>query len=721
MAAVIALLIGLLAWGVLRRHRARFNPRKQGEDPCIGLQWENIEYILANGRGGQAGRRSLSQKLGFGSATQRKVRHNAASNEKAPAPDIEEKPAAVSAAKSLHSDASPAGSSALDIGELPSQGKPAYGGASPDGTGNSSILKSVSGSAPPGQLVALLGPSGAGKTTLVELLAGREKTGRMKGAIDLTRVASSHASGDGEEQPKDFADFLSDSISGRRLIAFVDQEDQLPAHSTVREALAFAAELSLPENVPDKEKSAIVDAAIRTLGLEAVSEQRIGSRGQRGISGGEKRRVSIGIALVARPRILILDEPLSGLDAYNANRVIKALRDLAYKADGATTVMLTLHQPSSDIFHKFDKAIFLAGGKTLYDGAPSEALGWCAQQGRPCPPGYNVADHLLDMAFRDDAFNAVDALRLRTVPETPTPATVKIARDSHAGATLRRANAATTWFTQTRSLVRRHLTTARRDMAGPIAHLVMHILVGLLAGACFFQVKKTIGGIQNRVGSLYFLNMLQLFASLSAITHLAALRPLMVRERADGFYSPGAWVVAHISYDLVLWRLIPGVCLQAIVYWMVGLKPHADDFFEFVLVCEVFYIVVALYMMVLAALVSDLSVAILLGGGFVLFNIGMGGFLLNLETLPGVVRWIPYACPMKYVLEAVTINEVQGLKIQDTLEGLPIDIDAYPVAEALFGLKGSYYRDLLILALAFTLGFAAILTWSVWWRMRDRR
>lgn len=126
-------------------------------------------------------------------------------------------------------------------------------------------------------------------------------------------------------------------------------------------------------------------------------------------------------------------------------------------------------------------------------------------------------------------------------------------------------------------------------------------------------------------------------------------------------------------------------------------------------------------MMILAALFEDLSVAILLGGAFVLFNIGFGGFLLNLNTLPSVVRWIQWLCPMKYALEAVTVNEVDHLTIADSLDGVPFDIPATSIANSLFGLTGSYYRDLLVLALGFCLGFAIILSGTVWWRMKDRR
>lgn len=344
------------------------------------------------------------------------------------------------------------------------------------------ILHHVSGHAPPGSLVAILGPSGAGKTTLVELLAGKEKSGAFKGNIRLD--------GAGED--------LSATSSGRRLLAFVDQEDQLPAYSTVREALRFAAELTLPENVPEEEKRGIVQSVITTLGLGAVADSIIGERGRRGISGGEKRRVSIGIALVARPRILVLDEPLSGLDAYNAARVMMALRQLAsgdHEGGAGTTVILTLHQPSSQMFHMLDQAILLSAGRTFYAGPPGEAMRWCEEtMGHPCPRGHNVADHLLEIAMRTSGTGQED----HSGGSSPK----REAAAAQTGQMIpRTTSTTTTWFTQVRALTRRYLSTAKRDAAGALAHLVGHIVLGLIVGGAFFHVATTISGFQNRVVS----------------------------------------------------------------------------------------------------------------------------------------------------------------------------------------------------------------------------
>lgn len=204
------------------------------------------------------------------------------------------------------------------------------------GNGEKTILDNTNGFVQAGSLMAILGPSGAGKTTLVELIAGKAKSGVFTGSITFPPLANGK----------------------RPHVAFVPQADILPAFLTVREALMFAALLRLPESLSQEKKAAIVSAVIDKLGLETVAEMRIGATdgSGRGISGGEARRVSIGLELVGCPDVLVCDEPTSGLDSVSAWRVICVLKEVAraggglFGVEGKTeskgvAVICSVHQP----------------------------------------------------------------------------------------------------------------------------------------------------------------------------------------------------------------------------------------------------------------------------------------------------------------------------------------------------------------------------------------
>ena len=164
-------------------------------------------------------------------------------------------------------------------------------------SGDKHILHELSGEVVPGEMLAILGPSGAGKTTLIEILGGKSKLGTTTGNVTFSAVSSTGQRSDILKQPR---------------IGYVDQSDILPSMLTVQEALTFAARLRLPDHVTEKEKQAKVFEVMQQLGILDIKDTRIGNQERRGISGGEQRRVSIGLELVACPDVLVLDEPTSG-------------------------------------------------------------------------------------------------------------------------------------------------------------------------------------------------------------------------------------------------------------------------------------------------------------------------------------------------------------------------------------------------------------------------
>lgn len=186
-----------------------------------------------------------------------------------------------------------------------------------------SILSDISGYVEPGKMLAVMGPSGAGKSSLLDILSRKHKRGVTSGKILINGVSPTR---------RQF----------KRMTGFVDQDDSLMGTLTVRETLTYAALMRLPRKIPLKVKQKRVEDVIQELGLSKIADSKIGMPGQRGISGGEKRRVSIGKELVTSPSLLFLDEPTSGLDAYNAGVVMECLRNLAH--EGNRTIVVTIHQ-----------------------------------------------------------------------------------------------------------------------------------------------------------------------------------------------------------------------------------------------------------------------------------------------------------------------------------------------------------------------------------------
>jgi ABC-type multidrug transport system ATPase subunit len=273
---------------------------------------------------------------------------------------------------------------------------------------------------------------------------------------------------------------------------------------TVSEALLFAARLRLPEYVTDAEKRQRVEDVLEQLGLTHVRDSRIGGRSSlaRGISGGETRRVSIGLELVASPDVLILDEPTSGssrhlnmsrinpflflpgLDSVSAAKVVSVLHALAHDTDNPTAVIATIHQPSSQIYRIFDRVVLLSGGRSLYEGeggfAPAE---YFAAQGSPCALGYNVADHLLDIAHAPLAATGTDSPSL----SKEVPGAAAVHERGNALKKLARPTSAAAFLTQLQVLAGREWKVLRRFVSntpslssrsrGIIAH---DLVVGML-------------------------------------------------------------------------------------------------------------------------------------------------------------------------------------------------------------------------------------------------
>ncbi|XP_042485032.1 ABC transporter G family member 1-like, partial [Macadamia integrifolia] len=218
-------------------------------------------------------------------------------------------------------------------------------------SGCKTILQGLTGYAQPGEVLAIMGPSGCGKSTLLDALAGRQgPSTRLHGNMLVNGVKQTLAYGTS---------------------AYVTQDDLLMTTLTVEEAVYYSAQLQLPNSMSRLEKKERAEMTIKEMGLQDEMHTRIGGRGTKGISSGQKRRVSICIELLTHPKLLFLDEPTSGLDSAASYHVMKRIVNLAQQ--GGKTVITSIHQPTFEVSELFDNLCLLSCGRTIYFGAASAA------------------------------------------------------------------------------------------------------------------------------------------------------------------------------------------------------------------------------------------------------------------------------------------------------------------------------------------------------------
>ena len=580
-------------------------------------------------------------------------------------------------------------------------------------------------------LFAILGPSGAGKSTLLDFLAGRTPRGQVAhGAVRLDGVVAS-------------------SREVRHASGYVQQTDVLPGTSTVWEHLMFNAMLRLPLDTTRDEMYRTVVGWMRELGLVKVATSLIGDEFTRGLSGGEKRRVSIATELLTSPGIMFLDEPTTGLDSTNAAKVVDILSGLG---SIGVTVVLSIHQPRPDIFRLLDRVLVMSSvGGVIYSGpsAAAEAHFASMEYVPNKPEDVNAADFMLDTVLRasdadvarmiEDYLDspaahqtreAVEALAARERDEGRgargerrrrrrgsndmvggasnddgndallsrtergegnvaggMPGSGRSSRSSSASSLARnsgdsdRMNVPAAglrvkekyragYWRQVAMLWRRMSRNVRRHPFLILLHFVATFMAAVSIGAVFFDAGRDTGGIQNRMGGLFFVLLYLSLMSLSSLPVWREDRLLFLRERASGAYGTDAYFTSMVCFDIFILRVLPPVFFTLITYPMVGL--HAGDSHDPMATvwCLVWFTVVVVLTNVCASalcmaigiVTPSNAVANVCGLLVLLVSVLSGGFLLNRQgdtatsTNP-VVGWLTSLSFVNYAYEALLINE----------------------------------------------------------------
>ncbi|KAL2826319.1 ABC-2 type transporter-domain-containing protein [Aspergillus cavernicola] len=349
------------------------------------------------------------------------------------------------------------------------------------------LLNQVFGYVKPGNLVALMGSSGAGKTTLLDVLAQRKDSGEVIGSILI----------DGKPQ----------GISFQRLTGYCEQMDVHEGTATVREALIFSAFLRQPSTVPEEEKMAYVDHIIELLELHDIRDALIGVPGA-GLSIEQRKRVTLGVELVAKPTLLFLDEPTSGLDGQSAYNIIRFLRKLV---DGGQAVLCTIHQPSAVLFEAFDSLLLLAkGGKMAYFGETGkdskQVLGYFAQNGAPCPPDTNPAEHIIDViqGTGDQKSDWVNVWNQSEERERAIAELDELNRASQANSSEDdTASFATSRWYQFKLVLERLMTQIWRHPDYMWNKIILHIFAALFSGFTFWKMGNGTFDLQLRLFAIF--------------------------------------------------------------------------------------------------------------------------------------------------------------------------------------------------------------------------
>jgi len=512
------------------------------------------------------------------------------------------------------------------------------------------ILKRISGYCKPGMTLAIMGSSGAGKTSLLNVLAGRTD-GIVRGDIFVN----------GRKLTENHRKFFK-HISG-----YVMQDDVLLSNLTVRETLMFSALMRIPNSVPKEEKIKRVDEAIRELGLRKSVDTIIGDVNKRGISGGERKRVNIAIELITDPSLLFLDEPTSGLDSYTAVNIMETLRSVA---NNGRTVIFTIHQPRSNIFALFDMLMLLCEGQLVYFGPAKYAVEYFSQLNFVCPQYSNPADYLLDIASIDIRTEAkskktnetIDFL-IRSYPESKLSKEQfslieQQGNEEEMPSSVRYAN---NTITQCSLLLGRSAKNFYRNKVLNVIRLIQTLFFAVIIGLLYLRIGNNQTSITDRAGALFFILVNQSFSTIfSVLNQFPVEKAVFMRERASKMYRVLPYYLMKSIVELPGQIFFP-ILTSVIIYWMIGLNPIVSHFFIFVLIIVLASLSAISLGICISAASPSVDVANTIAPVALVVFMLFGGYFLNGVNIPNYFIWIEYLSFLKYSFSALMQNEFDGL------------------------------------------------------------
>ncbi|XP_028241531.1 pleiotropic drug resistance protein 3-like isoform X2 [Glycine soja] len=512
------------------------------------------------------------------------------------------------------------------------------------------LLCDITGAFRPGILTALMGVSGAGKTTLMDVLSGRKTGGIIEGDIRI---------GGYPKVQKTF----------ERVSGYCEQNDIHSPYITVEESVTYSAWLRLPTEIDSVTKGKFVEEVLETIELDYIKDCLVGIPGQSGLSTEQRKRLTIAVELVSNPSIIFMDEPTSSLDARAAAVVMRAVKNVV--ATGRTTVC-TIHQPSIDIFETFDELILMkSGGRIIYSGMLGHHSSRLIEyfQNIPGVPkikdNYNPATWMLEATSASveaelkidfaqiykESHLCRDTLELVRELSEPLPGS----KDLHFS----------TRFPQNSlgqfmaCLWKQHLSYWRSPEYN-LTRFIFMIVCAIIFGAVFWQKGKKINNQQdlfNVLGSMYIaVIFLGLNYCSTILPYVATERAVLYREKFAGMYSSTAYSFAQVVIEIP-YILVQSILYVAITYPMIGFHWSVQKvFWYFYTTFCTFLYFVYLGMMVMS-MSSNLDIASVLSTAvYTIFNL-FSGFLMPGPKIPKWWIWCYWICPTAWSLNGLLTSQ----------------------------------------------------------------
>lgn len=515
------------------------------------------------------------------------------------------------------------------------------------------------------------GGSGSGKTTLLNLIAGR-----IRGDVTISGVIEYN----GKERSKsDIIDFS----------AYVKQTDFLHGELTVMEALRFSALMALPGDMTFEEKIARVEMVIQDLGLKHVADSPIGTEWKRGLSGGERRRVSIGEQLLTRPAIMFFDEPTTGLDSFTAHNIIETLGVLAKtgsvgmanRITAGPTILVAIHQPRSDTFREFDRVILMSKGRVAYSGLREGLMAHFNDVGFAFPLDCNPADHAITVTSIDNRSSMQEAKTRRIVDQFVE----KTAADFAAAAGGRKPSALTdgedetviertkaNYFTQVYELTRRQALVTYRNKLIVLGSLAEMLIMAAVLGSIYLNLENTVAGMVSRKSLVFLTCCLQPYLTVMFQCYLLSKTLLIFdHEREEGMYSTSVYLISTNLAQLpanILFPMVHG----AIIHWAAGLRGEVGDqyFWVYVMGTVMTHFWAMGLGLMCTAVHRNFRVSTSLANGFLFQHSLASGFYAQTTSVGAWISWVSYTTPMWYMFRLLAWNEFADNQYECILPGV---------------------------------------------------